>query len=246
MLRSVFGTFTFVAIFAIALIFPVRLEAQSQQPASGATTPAQSPTCQPAPCQAATAPAQEPTSPLQIKIGDATITPVGFMDLTNTWRSTNAGTSLQTNFGSIPYLNTPQGHVTENNLTNANSRVGLRVDTKVKDWNVLGYWESDFVGGIGNAAFNTQVSSNSLVFRIRLYWVDLRKKKFEFLAGQSWSMMTPNRKQISPLPADLFYGQVVDVNYLNGLTWGRIPGVRFIFHPSDKATMGVALENATP
>ena len=86
------------------------------------------------------------------------------MDLTNTWRSTNAGTSLQTNFGSIPYLNTPQGHVTENNLTNANSRVGLRVDTKVKDWNVLGYWESDFVGGIGNAAFNTQVSSNSLIF----------------------------------------------------------------------------------
>jgi hypothetical protein len=116
----------------------------------------------------------------------------------------------------------------------------------VKDWNVLGYWESDFVGGIGNAAFNTQVSSNSLIFRIRLYWVDLRKKKLEFLAGQSWSMMTPNRKQISPIPADIFYGQVVDVNYLNGLTWGRIPGVRFIFHPSEKATVGVALENATP
>src|SRR5271154_5523327 len=45
--------------------------------------------------------AAEP-NPLQIKIGDATIMPVGFMDLTNTFRSTNAGTSLQTNFGSIP------------------------------------------------------------------------------------------------------------------------------------------------
>jgi hypothetical protein len=36
------------------------------------------------------------------------------------------------------------------------------------------------------------------------------------------------------------------VNYMNGLTWGRIPGIRFIYHPSVKATMGVALENSTP
>jgi len=186
------------------------------------------------------------TSPLQFKIGDATITPVAFMDLTNTYRSTNAGTSLQTNFGSIPYNNTIQGRLTENKLSAANSRIGFRVDTKYKGYSILGYYEGDFVGGIGNAAFNTQVTSNSLVFRIRLYWVDLRKKKFEFLAGQSWSMITPNRKQISPWPADLFYTLVVDVNYMNGLTWGRIPGMRFVYHATDKATMGIALENSTP
>src|SRR5215471_21795865 len=91
----------------------------------------------------------------------------------------------------------------------------------------------------------TQVSSNSLIYRIRLYWVNLRKNKYEFLAGQSWSMITPNRKQISPLPADLFYSQVVDVNYMNGLTWGRIPGLRFVYHPSEKVTLGVALEQTT-
>jgi hypothetical protein len=64
------------------------------------------------------------------------------------------------------------------------------------------------------------------------------------LAGQSWSMMTPNRRQISALPGDLFFSQVVDVNYLNGLTWGRIPGIRFLYHPTEKATFGVSLENA--
>ena len=57
--------------------------------------------------------------------------------------------------------------------------------------------------------------------------------------------MTPNRKQISALPGDLFYSQVVDVNYINGLTWGRIPGVRFLYHPSEKITFGVSLENAS-
>jgi hypothetical protein len=201
----------------------------------------------PVPAAISAAPVQatpEPTAPLQFKIGEATITPIGFMDLTNTFRSTNSGSSLQTNFGSIPYNNTLQGRLTENKLSAANSRIGFRVDAKVKNTNILGYYEGDFVGGIGNAAFNTQVSSNSLLYRVRLYWVNLRKGNFEMLAGQSWSMMTPNRKQISALPADLFYSQVVDVNYMNGLTWGRIPGVRFLYHAGDKTTLGVSLENS--
>ncbi len=179
---------------------------------------------------------------LQLKIGDASITPIGFMDLTNTFRSTNAGSSLQTNFGSIPYNNTTAGRLTEDKFSAANSRIGFRVDAKIRNMNVLGYYEGDFVGGVtGN---NTQVSSNSLLYRIRLYWLNVRTGKFEMLAGQSWSMLTPNRKQISPLPGDLFYSQVVDVNYMNGLTWGRIPGIRFLYHPNAKVTMGVSLENA--
>src|SRR5436309_2436136 len=186
--------------------------------------------------------AEAPSSPLQIKIGDASITPIGFMDMTNTYRSTNAGTSLQTNFGSIPYNNTIQGRLSENKLSAANSRIGFRVDAVAKGYNILGYFEGDFVGGVtGN---NTQVSSNSLLYRIRLYWAQARKGRFEMLAGQSWSMLTPNRRQISPLPGDLFYSQVVDVNYMNGLTWGRLPGIRFLYHPTDKVTMGISLENA--
>jgi len=195
--------------------------------------------CSPSAVLAQTEPA---SSPLQIKIGDALVTPVGFMDLTNTYRSTNAGTSLQTNFGSIPYNNTVQGHLTEDKLSAANSRIGFRVDTIAKGYNILGYFEGDFVGGV--AANNTQVSSNSMLFRIRLYWVDARRGRFEMLAGQSWSMITPNRKQISPLPGDLFFSQVVDVNYMNGLAWGRIPGIRFLYHPSEKVTMGISLENS--
>ncbi len=211
-------------------------------------TPAPTPVPFEPPAAAQKEPAQagatDATSPLQLKIGDAYITPVGFMDLTNTWRSTNAGSSLQTNFGSIPYNNGVPGRLSEDKLSAANSRIGFRVDALVKGWKALGYYEGDFVGGVADQAYNTQVSSNSLLYRIRLYWIDMRKDKFEFLAGQSWSMMTPNRKQISALPADLFYSQVVDVNYMNGLTWGRVPGVRFLLHPSEKVTWGLSLENA--
>src|SRR5262249_36157749 len=91
--RRIVWTFASFTAILTPLFTGARLEAQAQHtPPVVATTPGQATTCQPAPCPGATAQAPEPTSPLQIKIGDATITPVGFMDLTNTWRSTNAGT----------------------------------------------------------------------------------------------------------------------------------------------------------
>ncbi len=167
------------------------------------------------------------------------------MDLTNTFRSTNAGSSLQSNFASIPYNNVPAGRLSEDKLTVANSRIGLRVDSKVKNWNVLGYFESDFLGGFGNGNFNTQVTTNSMLLRVRLFWVDVRRNKWEFLAGQSWSLMVPNRRGVSPLPNDLFYGLAIDTNYLNGLVWGRIPGGRVVYHASDKWTLALSAENAT-
>ncbi len=191
----------------------------------------------------ATAQEEIPDSPLQLRIGNTAITPVGFIDVTDTWRNTSYGAGLQTNFGSYPYNNNlPGGRLSANNMSLQNSRIGARFDSLYKGFHVLGYWESDFVGGI--AANNLQVTSNSVPLRLRLYWVDVRKGKFEVLAGQSWSMMTPNRRQISALPGDLFYGLEFDVNYLNGLTWGRIPGFRFLYHPSEKITWGIAAENS--
>ena len=90
------------------------------------------------------------------------------------------------------------------------------------------------------------VSSNPYVFRMRLYWVNVSKGNFDFLAGQSWSLLTPGRTGISPLPGDIFYSQDIDVNYQAGLVWGRIPGFRGTYHFSDKAAFAVALENSEP
>jgi len=198
----------------------------------------------PAPGPQASAASQVPDSPLQLKVGGTTITPIGFMDFTNTWRSTADGDSLKTNFGKFPYNNSlPLARDTEDKMSLQNSRIGVRFDGAWKDWHYLGYWESDFVGDF--AGNNTQVTSNSVLFRLRLYWINLRNKHFEVQAGQSWSLLTPNRNGLSALPGDLFYGQEFDVNYLNGLAWGRIPGIRFLYHSNgDKINFGVSLENA--
>jgi|SRR5579862_759086 len=184
---------------------------------------------------------EPPPSPLQIHIGTATITPVGFIDLTGVFRSRDGGSSLGTNFGSVPYGNTPLGNLSEFRFTAQNSRIGARIDAMVHGAHVMGYWESDF---LGTQAANAGVTSNSNSFRMRLYWVDLQKDKWEILGGQSWSMMTPGRKGISPLPADIFYSQDMDTNYQVGIPWTRAPQFRFVYHPSSTVSWGLSLETA--
>jgi hypothetical protein len=212
--------------------------------------PAAAPSFTPPPTTTTAAvPSQAPddtsSSPLQFKLGDAFFTPVGFMDMTSVTRSTNTGSGIGTNFGSIPYGNAQAGALSETFLSPQNSRIGMRVDAMVKDMKVTGYWESDFLGQVGSPPNGgLAVSSNPFVFRLRLYWVDVRKGKFEILGGQSWSLMTPNRQGVSPLPSDVFYSQDMDVNYQLGLTWARNPGFRFAYHPTEKVAFAVALEDS--
>jgi len=200
----------------------------------------------PAPAASGNA-ADEAPAPLQLKLGNVSISPVGFMDMTSVSRSTNPGSGIGTNFGSIPYGNVQAGSLSETRFSIQNSRIGARFDTGFHGYNVLGYWESDFLGQLGNPPNGgLAVSSNPYVFRMRLYWVDVTKDNWEFLAGQSWSLLTPNRKGVSPLPGDIFYSQDIDVNYQAGLVWGRIPGFRAAYHFGDKAAFAVALENSEP
>jgi hypothetical protein len=180
-------------------------------------------------------------SPLQFHIGDATITPVGFMDFTTVFRTTDVGSGIGTNFGGIPYNNATLGKLTEFRESAQNSRVGIRVDANVHGAQVLGYMESDF---LGSAPTNLPITSNSDPLRIRLYWVDVRKGKIEILGGQSWSMLTPNRDGLSALPADIFYSQLMDTNYQLGLTWARQPQFRIIIHPTDTIAAGLSFESA--
>jgi TolA-binding protein len=181
---------------------------------------------------------QAEEGPLSLKIGSAYITPVGYADFLLYFRSTDVGSGLSTNFGSIPFANTAQGQLSELRTTAQASRLGARIDVMVHDAHVLGYFETDFLGAApGNAA----VTSNSDSQRIRLAFVDVRKGKFEVLGGQSWSLLTPDRNSLSPLPADVYYGHLDPGNQL-GLTWKRDPQIRFVYHATDWLALGVSAE----
>jgi hypothetical protein len=198
------------------------------------------------PASTASMPAQEKAeeaSPLQLRIGSAYIIPVGFMDFTSVFRSHTGGSGIGTNFASIPIGTSLQpfaDHLSEFRLSMQNSRIGFRVDAMVKGAHVIGYMESDY---LGNNPGNVAVSSNSNTLRSRLYWVDVQKAKWEVMGGQTWSLITPGRTGISPLPGNLFFTQNIDVNYQLGLVWGRIPELRFVLHPTDKVAFAVALDS---
>lgn len=190
------------------------------------------------PCEA---PPDATTVPPYLRLGGVCIMPVGFMDLTAIWRDKDAGSAIGSSFGSIPYANTVAGNLSEFRFSPQNSRIGFRIDGDWKGAHFMGYNEFDFLGT--SASNGIGVTNGAFVPRIRLFWVDVRKGQWEFLGGQSWSMLTPNRKGISAIPGDLFYSQVIDVNYMAGLTWTRQPGVRVLYHPNNTVTAGLSLEN---
>ena len=164
------------------------------------------------------------------------------MDFTTVFRSTDVGSGIGSSFGSIPFnAASPAGELSEVRFSAQNSRVGMKIDANPGgDLKVRGYLETDF---LGNAAGNIEIGSHAYTLRMRLYWVDVHKGKIEVLAGQSWSMMTPNRVGISPMPGDIFYSQNMDTNYQVGLVWLRTPSFRLIFHPTDNVAWGFALED---
>jgi hypothetical protein len=184
-----------------------------------------------------------PESPLQFRIGRAYFTPVGFMDFTGVVRSVDGGSGIGTNFAGIPYgaASNYQTQESEFRTSMQNSRLGLRIDALVGGGHMIGYWESDFLGA---APANLAVSSNSNTFRSRLFWVDYRKGAWEFLGGQTWTLATPNRTGVSPLPGDVFFSDNFDTNYQLGMVWGRIPEFRVAYHfPQDKAALAVAIDS---
>jgi hypothetical protein len=203
----------------------------SSAAAASTQTPAQAVVASQAKTQAA---------PLSFRIGEADFTPGGFMDLTSIWRSTNVASGIGTSFSGIPFNNTVAGKSYESRFSAQNSRLTLKVTTNAGSTAVTGYVEADFLGAL---PANGHVSSNADSLRMRLYWVDLRRGKWEVLGGQSWSMLTPGRTGISPAPSDLFYTQDVDTNYQVGLTWTRAPQFRLVYHANKNWTAGFALEN---
>jgi hypothetical protein len=178
-------------------------------------------------------------APLSFELGGVAITPTGFIDFSQVWRSKTVTSGLPTNFAAIPFNNTVLGHRRQTLSSAANSRLGVRINTRVLGFDMLGLVETDFLGYVPN---NIATTTNSYGLRLRLAFVDLRKSRWEMLAGQSWSLMTPAREGISPLPDTLFLTQDLDPNIQSGLVWARTPQLRLVFHATKSIAMGLSFE----
>jgi hypothetical protein len=186
-----------------------------------------------------TKPAGIQPAELYFRIGSATFTPSGWVDFTSYFRSTDVGSGLGTNFQSIPYNNTAQGGLSEMRLTAQSSRLGIRVDETIGATKAYGYAEADFNGYLPG---NVYVSTNSNTFRMRVYYLNLARGKWEVLGGQGWSLLTPTRKALSPFLADLFNTFHLDTGYQLGLTYARQTQLRFVYHAKPYWALGLSIE----
>src|SRR5262249_32382226 len=183
---------------------------------------------------------QPKASPLSFRIGAAEFTPGGFVDFENIFRTTNTGNVAATNFGAIPFSNTVQGHLTEYRSTGQYSRFNIKTTTKFGKNDVTGYVEFDFNG---NDPGNVFVTSNSHTNRIRLYWLDLKRGKWEFLGGQTWGLQTPNRIGVSPNPSDLSLGYGEDAGIGVGYNYTRAGEFRAAYHFNEHWVWAAAIQN---
>ena len=185
---------------------------------------------------------QEPELPLgSFKFGDAVLTLGGFVDFENIFRTTNTQNNIATSFAAIPYGNTPQGNVSEVRTTAQYSRLSAKVADKFHGNDVTAYIEGDFSG---NSAPSVYQSVNPHSNRLRLYFGDLKRGNWEFLGGQTWSWLTPNRTGIGPMPNDLAITYNEDQNMAVGVPYTRAAEFRVAYHANQHWAMGAGIEDS--
>ena len=179
-------------------------------------------------------------SPLSFRIGGTDFTPGGFVDFTNIFRTTNTQSAVSTSFNAIPFSNTPQGHLTEFRSSGQYSRFNLKINGKYAENKFTGYIEADFNG---NDAANVFVTTNPHTFRLRLFYLQLARGKWEFTAGQAWGLLTPNKVGVGASPADLDTTIATDGNIMTGVMYSRDAQLRVAWNPNDKFGWALAVAN---
>ncbi len=165
----------------------------------------------------------------------------GFVDFENIFRTTNTQNNIATAFGSIPFSNTPQGQITEFRTTAQYSRFNVKFSGDFAGNKITAYLETDFSG---NDAPNVYQTVNSTTQRLRLYFADVKRGKWEFLGGQTWSWLTPNRNGLGPMPSDLAITYNEDQNLMVGVPYTRAAEFRAAYHPNEHWALGVGIEDS--
>jgi hypothetical protein len=186
-------------------------------------------------------PGNQPLPLGAIKLGEAVLTPGGFVDFENIFRTTNTQSNIATSFATIPFSNTALGSTSEFRTTAQFSRLNFKIEDHFRGTDFLGYVEGDFSG---NSAPNVYQSVNGLTNRLRLYFGYARRGKWVIVGGQTWSWLTPNREGIGPIPSDLAITYNEDQNLAVGVPYTRAAEFRVGYHVNDHWAIGVGIENS--
>jgi hypothetical protein len=178
-------------------------------------------------------------SPIAIHYKGVTLTPGGFIEAAAIYRTHNENGDVTSTFGNIPFSGSANSFLSEFRGTARQSRITLLAQGKVHDWDVRGYYEADFLGAAPTA---NEIESSSFNPRQRQLWGQVQfKDGLSVLGGQSWSLITTDRKGLAPLQEMI--PLTIDSQYVVGYNWARQWGVRVTKNFDQHTWASFAIEN---
>jgi len=187
---------------------------------------------------AAAAAEGEEKGPTTIRYKGVSITPGGYLAGETAFRNHATGGELATPFTGIPFTAANLQHESENVFSGRQSRLSMLVQGKAGEVNLNGYVEADFLGA-GTTSNNRQ--TNSYVFRQRqLYAQAAFDNGWIITGGQQWSLAMETKKGI--LNRQENTPQMIDPNYVVGMTWQRAYGFRVVKDFGGKFALGISVE----
>ena len=178
-------------------------------------------------------------SPLALHFKGITITPGGFLAAETVWRQRALAADINSSFNSVPFPGATQSQMSEFFGSGRQSRVSMLAEGKLKDVKIGGYFEADFLSS-GTTSNNNQ--SNSYTMRQRQVWGQAAfQSGWTVTGGQMWSLITETRKgtdiRSEALPL------TIDPQYTVGFSWARQYGLRVTKNFSNKAWVGISVED---
>jgi hypothetical protein len=155
-------------------------------------------------------------------LGGVRVTLGGFIEAAGIFRSRNQVADLASNFNTgIPLPNSALYHENESRLSERQSRLSLMAQGNPDQVTTLtAYFEGDLLGAAPTANSN---ESNSYTPRIRHAYAvyDRSDWGMYFLGGQTWSLLTMDKKGIGYLQSAYDIPMQIDAQYIPGFSWAR-------------------------
>src|SRR3984885_6294896 len=164
----------------------------------------------------------------------------GFSELATIYRNRDESTDVASSFGGVPMGNTENSNLNEFRESARQSRLSILAQTQdMGGYKAETYLEMDFLGAAPTANSN---ESNSYQPRIRnIYGKFTSDSGWYLLAGQSWSLVTLEKKGMDPRDENV--PLTIDAQYVAGFNWTRNPQVRFVDKITDGLWLGLSLES---
>jgi hypothetical protein len=184
----------------------------------------------------------DPCPPGKFCYKGITLTPGGFFDLTDIYRTRNLSSDVGSIYNSIPFRGNRNYNIGENRFSARTSRLSLLAEGNVNPAiAVKGYGEIDFESA---GSTSNPVATNSFTPRMRQMSIEIDRNDlgWHLLAGQTWSLTSPSKVGIDPRGID--GPPVVDFESVPGIFAARQPGVRIWKDFGPQFSLAVSAENA--